>query len=88
VLVDVAAIWCGTCRKLDKEVFANEKVRKTINERFIFTRLEYESTEGEEFLKKHNASGFPTLWLLDGDGNVIKRLNVTFSPEEFLSQLP
>jgi thiol:disulfide interchange protein len=88
VIVEVAAIWCGTCRKLDNQVFANEKVRKAINERFIFSRLEFESIEGTEFLEKNNAVGFPTLWLLGEDGNVIKRLNVTFSPDEFLSQLP
>ena len=51
VLVDVSAIWCGTCRKLDNEVFADPKVRKIINEKFAFSRLEYESEEGTAFLK-------------------------------------
>lgn len=88
VLVDVSAIWCPICRRLDNDVFANEEVRKIINEKYIFARLEYESPEGTEFLEKHRATGFPNLWLLDADGNVVKRLPVTFDPAEFIGQLP
>ena len=87
VLVDVSAIWCPTCRKLDREVFANEEVKKRINEKFIFSRLEYESGEGQKFLEQHQASGFPNLWILDADGKVIKRLPITFNFNEFLNQL-
>ena len=50
LLVDVSAIWCPTCRKLDNTVFADAVVRQTIGEKFIFSRLEYESPEGEAFL--------------------------------------
>ncbi len=87
VLVDVSAIWCPTCRKLDNDVFADAGVRQYINENLAFTRLEYESEEGQAFLEKYHASGFPTLWLLDQNGRVIKRLRVTFDPEAFLRQL-
>ena len=87
VLVDVSAIWCPNCRKLDNEVFANQEVKKFVNEKFVFSRLEYESAEGTEFLEKHNATGFPNLWLLDGKGNVVKKLQITFDPTEFLKQL-
>ena len=87
VLVDVSAIWCPNCRRLDNEVFANQEVRKTVNEKFVFSRLEYESPEGADFLEKHNAAGFPNLWLLDGKGNVVKKLQITFNPPEFLKQL-
>lgn len=73
VLVDVAAIWCPVCRRLDNEIFANPQVKEKINEEYVFSRLEYESPEGTEFLEKNNAEGFPNLWLLDGDGNVVKK---------------
>lgn len=88
VLVDVAAIWCPTCRRLDNDVFANQAVKEKINERFVFSRLEYESDEGQKFLAAHEAEGFPNLWVLDGDGETIKKLRVTFDPAEFSAQLP
>lgn len=87
ILVDVSAIWCSTCRKLDNEIFSNDEVKKGINEKFVFVRLEYESDEGQKFLETHRASGFPTLWVLDENGNVTKRLRVTFDKHEFLWQL-
>jgi thiol:disulfide interchange protein len=87
ILVDVSAIWCPNCRRLDNDVFANESVKKIINEKFVFARLEYESPEGTAFLEKHNTNGFPNLWLLDGKGNAIKQLRVTFNAEEFIKQL-
>ena len=88
VLADVSAIWCPTCRALDKNVFADARVKQKISEKYIFSRLEYESQEGADFLAKHEAAGFPNLWLLDGDGKVIRHLTVTLNPTEFLQQLP
>lgn len=87
VLVDVAAIWCSACRRLDNDVFAKAEVKRKINECCVFSRLEYESAEGTTFLEQHDATGFPNLWVLDGDGKTIKRLRVTFDPAEFSAQL-
>ena len=87
VLVDVSAIWCSTCRTLDKTVFSDDSVKAAINEKYVFSRIEYESDEGQQFLERYNASGFPTLFVIRPDGSVVKRLRVTFSPAEFRSQL-
>ncbi|MGH9949227.1 MAG: thioredoxin family protein [Pyrinomonadaceae bacterium] len=87
VLVDVSAIWCSTCRTLDNEVFSKPEVRRAINDRYIFSRIEYESDEGQQFLERYSASGFPTLWLINGEGIIVKRLNVTFDPQNFIAQL-
>lgn len=87
VLVDVSAEWCGTCRKLDNEVFANEKIKKEIDERFVFSRIELETPEGEAFLKERNTKGVPNLWVLDANGESVKRLPITFDPNQFLKQL-
>ncbi len=87
VLVDVSAIWCSTCRKLDNEIFANEAVKREIAKRFVFSRLEFESEEGQKFLEHYRASGFPSLFLIDADGKIVRRLKVTFDSGEFLWQL-
>jgi thiol:disulfide interchange protein len=88
ILLDISAIWCSSCRKLDSTVFSDTGVKRAINERFIFSRIEYESEEGQRFLESHDVSGFPTVWILDGNGEVVKRVGITFEPSEFLQHLP
>jgi len=87
VLADMSAIWCPTCRKLDKEIFANESVKQALSEQFIFARVEYESDEGKAFMDKYQVQGFPTLLILDGKGDKLSQLPLTFSPDIFIGLL-
>ncbi len=87
VLVDVSAIWCPTCRRLDREIFANENVKRIIQDKFVFVRLEYESAEGAEFLALRKTDGFPNLWILESDGRAVKQLRITFDESSFIDQL-
>jgi len=87
ILADMSAIWCQTCRKLDNEVFSDPRVKQAIKEKYIFSRVEYESDEGEIFMKQYAVKGFPTLLILDSNGNKLKQLNLVFDPESFIAQL-
>ena len=87
VLADLSAIWCPSCRKLDKQVFSNVKVSDVIKRDYVFARVEYESQEGEAFMERYGVTGFPNLVVLDGDGNLIKKLAVTFNADQFLKNL-
>jgi len=83
VLADMSAIWCPACRKLDRVVFADPAVQAAIRKSYVFTRIEYESAEGEAFMDEYDLRGFPTLVILDADGRLIRELPVTFDPEQF-----
>lgn len=87
VLADMSAIWCPTCRKLDNSVFSDPSVHDEINKSFIFSRIEYDSEQGEEFMKKYKVRGFPTLLILNDKGEKITRLPLTFDPAEFKQML-
>ena len=87
VLADLSAIWCPSCRKLDSVVLADEAVKAKIQSKYLFARIEYESDEGQAFKKRHQLSGFPNILTLDSDGNQLKRIPLTFSPEIFLEAL-
>ncbi len=87
VLADLSAIWCPSCRRLDNVVLADPSVRSKIESDYIFARIEFESDEGAAFMKQHQLRGFPSLLLVNGDGEKIKSLPTTFSPETFLAAL-
>ena len=87
VIADMSAIWCGTCRKLDKDVLSSPEVQAVINENYIFARIEYDTPEGDAFMARYQVAGFPTLLVLDNNGEVKKHLNLTFDPKQFSAQL-
>ena len=87
VLATVAAIWCPSCRKLDRDVLADEDVRSVVEDDYVFVRLEYESDEGKAFRERYDVSGFPRVVVLDADGSLLRRLPTTYDPEEFLNAL-
>lgn len=87
VLADMSAIWCPSCRKLDQEVLSNTKVQTAIEQHFVFSRIEYESEAGKAFMAKYDVSAFPTLLILDANGQKVRKLPLTFSPEQFIAYL-
>lgn len=87
VLADMSAIWCPACRKLNREVLADGNVKNVIKEHYIYTRLEYETDEGKQFMQRHGLKGFPTLLILDSTGNKLWQLPLTFDPELFIDYL-
>lgn len=83
VLADYSAIWCPSCRKLDEQVFTNEKVANSIQAGFVYARLDYDSDEGAAFAKEHALVGFPRVLILDTAGNKLDELPLTFDPLEY-----
>lgn len=87
VLADLSAIWCPSCRSLDKNVLSDPTVHKVIEEKYVFARIEYESPEGEAFQEQYETRIFPTLLVLNSSGERVRKLPVIFDPEEFIGNL-
>jgi len=87
VLADMSAIWCPSCRKLDKQVFSNEQVKTLINQNFVYTRIEYDSPQGEAFMQDYQVTGFPTLLVLSTKGEKLVQLPVSYEPMTFIETL-
>lgn len=87
VLADMSAIWCPTCRKLDKTIFSDTQVKQVIEDDFVFTRVEYESEQGKQFMQRYGVAGFPVLLVLNGEGEKLTRLPLTFDSLEFINNL-
>lgn len=87
VIADMSAIWCPTCRKLDKTIFANDKVKAAIEQDFVFARVEYDSAQGKAFMEQYGVTGFPVLLVLNHQGERLTRLPLTFDASEFIGNL-
>lgn len=87
VLADLSAVWCPSCRTLDREVLSNETVKAAIDAKYVFTRIEYDSQDGQSFMETYNVRGFPTLLVIDANGKMLRKLATSANPQAFADQL-
>ncbi|MFT6087699.1 MAG: thiol:disulfide interchange protein [Glaciecola sp.] len=87
VLADMSAIWCPACRKLDQQVFSDEQVKTQIKKDFVYARIEFESPQGERFMQNYQVTGFPTLLVLNAQGEKLVQLPINYEPSPFLATL-
>src|SRR5438552_2002702 len=70
VLVDVYTDWCGWCKRMDRDVYAQPEVRDYLSQHFVLVRLNAESPaaaryEGHAYTlrtlaSRFRVSGYPT----------------------------
>ncbi len=82
VLVDVYTDWCGWCKKLDQEVFADARVAEAARD-LVAIRVDAEKG-GEKVAERYSVEGFPTILFVDGSGNVVKRVDGYVDAAEML----
>jgi thioredoxin-related protein len=85
LLVDVYTDWCGWCKKLDREVFADSRVAEA-TKGLVAVRVNAEDG-GEEVARKFGVRGYPTVLFVDGKGNLVKRIDGYVDVAEMLRVL-
>ena len=73
VFVDFYTTWCGPCKLLSDRVFPDAGVGACFNERFVNYRVNAEDKAFAAEVKRYGVKAYPTLLILDADGNVIAR---------------
>jgi thiol:disulfide interchange protein len=73
LLVDVYTDWCGWCKKLDREVFADGRVGAAAKD-LVAVKVNAEKG-GEEIARRYRVRGYPTILFLDGAGSVVERID-------------
>jgi len=80
VFVDVYAKWCGPCKKLKKRTFKDEEVGNYFNKNFINVTVDGETAEGAQLLERYAIRSYPTLLIVDNQGNVKTRASGYMEP--------
>ncbi len=86
VLVDVYTDWCGWCTKMDRDVFANDRV-KTALLAFVPIRVNAEKGDGRNVAARYRVYGLPTFLVVDADGTVVRRFEGYLPVDVFLAKL-
>ncbi len=94
ILMDVYTDWCKWCKKLDSDVYGNDKVAKVLNKEFVLVKINAESsspvtykgrTSSEmELAQALGVNGYPTIFFLDQDGEPINSLGGYVDADRFL----
>lgn len=73
IFLDMYTTWCGPCKLLKRKTFLDKEVGDYFNERFINITVDAETTIGQELSGKYNIEGYPTLLILDKEGNKLAK---------------
>ncbi|UJP67086.1 DUF255 domain-containing protein [Mongoliitalea daihaiensis] len=98
VFVDVYTDWCGWCKKMDKETFADPAVVTYINANFYAVKLNAEKTDREisfrgqtyteaTMAKAMRVSSYPNFIIMDASMENITQYPGYRKPEPFLEGL-
>jgi thioredoxin-related protein len=87
VMIDFITDWCRWCDTLDARTYSDAAVAGYINEAVVPIKIDAEKGEGIAIAKKYGVRAFPTILLINADGEEIDRLLGYMPPEPFLNSV-
>lgn len=98
LLVDfTGSDWCGWCIRLKEEVFDQEAFKKEAPQKFVLVELDFPrgkelpeelKTQNQQLAERFQVRGFPTILVLDAEGQLIARTGYRpGGPEEYVKHL-
>ncbi len=82
VMLDVYTDWCGWCKKLDRDVFADARVAAALRD-VVPIKVNAEKG-GEDVARRFSVQGFPTVLFVDATGALVHRIDGYVNADEML----
>src|SRR5437667_7511751 len=90
--------WCGFCIVLDRSIFSQPKFKEYASKNLVLVELDFPRRkaqnvetvkQNEELAHRYQVQAFPTLIVLDGDGNTVWRYEGLYQDglTDFLGEL-
>jgi thiol-disulfide isomerase/thioredoxin len=74
LFIDCYTTWCGPCKMMANQVFIQPNVGSYFKDHFISLKMDMEKGEGVELAKKFAISAFPTMLIINKEGQIIARI--------------
>lgn len=75
IYVDIWTPWCGVCKMMDRWVFPRKDVGDYFNTHFVNLSFDAENPRWVEVARNFNATAFPTMLILNPQGEVIMNID-------------
>ena len=73
IFMDGYAVWCGPCRYMAANVFTDPEVGELFNRSFVNLKMDMEKGEGPRLARVYRLTAYPTLFILDSEGQVLEK---------------
>jgi len=99
IFIDAFTTWCGPCKMMDRDVYANDKVGALLNENFISVKVQMDSTQKDngyvkswykdvELLKNTaKIEAYPSFIFFSSDGDIVYKSFGYKTVENFISMV-